>query len=1154
MNKNTLKSFARAARRKLMEQVTSKLNYVLTTDSAELRNKQNQIDELKKQIAETTKDDVIEKVAYTWFNRFAALRFMDANGYTPIKIVSPAEGFTTPELLAEAKKGHIEENLRIDRTKINDLLDGRIPARDPQNEIYQMLLVATCNAYHKIMPFMFEPINDYTELLMPDDLISQNSVLSDVVNNMTEEDCQDVEIIGWLYQYYISEKKDEVIGAKKRYTPQEIPAATQLFTPQWIVKYMVENTLGQLWLEARPHSKIRKVMEFYIEPADKNKLPLRQINSPEDLKLCDPCVGSAHILAYEFDILTKIYEEEGYDPQEIPRLILTKNLYGIEIDDRAASLASFALFMKARGYDRNFFSKPVQPNVLALQNIKFGEDELNQYVKEMGANLFTANLKQALGQFEHAKTIGSLIRPAVVSVDDILKELTSKDLGGNLFLAGTHQKVLKALKQILYLQEKYDCVITNPPYVNSGYMNETISDFVKTFYPNTKADLFACFLIRCRELSNSNGMIGFVSPYVWMFIQSYQWLRENVIENCTINNLIQLEYNAFEPACVPVCTFTLRNKSIDLNSEYIKLTDFKGHEKQPIKTLEAIQKSETDYRFTANQKDFQKIPGTPIAFWLSEKSIKAFIVGDKLESKSIIRQGCATGNNDLFVRNWHEISVIKFNTKSMSVADALNSGAKWFPYNKGGNFRKWYGNLEFVIAFDHINYKLLSNSGNNLPSKELYFKKAITWTAISSSNFSVRLHVSGSIFSNAGMVCIVDDTIFMFTIGFLSSNVAKILLEALSPTLNYNAGDIKKIPILPIQNNIQLISNSCIDIANKDWDFFETSWDFTGSPMLSSDYYRTTLNDTYNQLRAQWLEMTFEMQRFEQENNRIFIETYELKNGLTPHVPLEEITLTCNPYYRYGNNKSKEELEALLLADTMKELISYSIGCMFGRYSLDKEGLILANQGETIDDYLKVVPNPTFEPDADNIIPILEDEYFTDDIVGRFKTFLKVSFGAEHYEENLEFIEDAIGKDIRSYFVRDFYKDHIKRYKKRPIYWLFSSSNRGFNALIYMHRYRPDTVSTLLNDYVREFITKLESRRIHFNEIRLSESCSTRDRKLADKELTRIERLLKELRDYERDVLYPLAAQRIEIDLDDGVKVNYFKFGEALYPIPGLCK
>jgi len=547
MNKNALKNFARAARRKLLEQVDSKLRYVLNTDSAELRNKQKQIRELKKQLENIPETELVEKVAYTWFNRFVALRFMDANGYTPVRVVSPAPGFTMPEILMEAKKGYIDEGLNVDREKINALLDGRIPAADPQNEVYRMLLVATCNAYYKTMPFLFEPINDYTELLMPDDLLSENSILWDIVRNLSGEDCQDVEIIGWLYQFYISERKDEVFQKLRhniKIAPEDIPAATQLFTPHWIVRYMVENSVGKLWLTHHPESSLKHYMPYYVE-SDENHSLVR-INRPEEITILDPACGSGHILVYAFDLLTKIYEEEGYDPHEIPYLILSKNLYGLEIDDRAASLASFALVMKARAYYRRFLRKPVQPNVITLKNIYFTDEELEEYFKIAGSNLFTNQLKETLKLFENAQNFGSLLQPELPAVDDILQALEVKGVDNNLFLAETHKKVLTALKFIQYLQREYHCVITNPPYMGAKGMNPGLSNFVKKNYTDSKADLFSCFIERCLDATCKNGYTAMITQHSWMFLSSFEKLRQRILQNYHIDTMVHLGPRAFE--------------------------------------------------------------------------------------------------------------------------------------------------------------------------------------------------------------------------------------------------------------------------------------------------------------------------------------------------------------------------------------------------------------------------------------------------------------------------------------------------------------------------------------------------------------------------------------------------------------------------------
>lgn len=608
-------------------------------------------------------------------------------------------------------------------------------------------------------------------------------------------------------------------------------------------------------------------------------------------------------------------------------------------------------------------------------------------------------------------------------------------------------------------------------------------------------------------------------------------------------------------------------------SVFIRLVDFKDSDEKERQFFNK------ENWFTANQNDFQKIPGAPIAYWINHKYFKIFDNKTRLEEIAPVRQGFQTGDNERFLRYWYEIEKNKRKVDALSVNEAINSGLKWFPYNKGGPFRRWFGNNEFLVAFDKESYKILEKSGNCLPSRNYYFKEGITWSSLSSSIFGARYSPSGFTFSAKGACAFPKRNYLNLILALLNSSVVSKLFEFLSATLDFNVGPIKQIPIIfPDKTNlgfIEKLANSNKNISKEEWDSRETSWDFQQNELLR---HKTSgrIEDAYRNYCDYWREKFFQLHANEEELNRIFIEIYGLQDELTPEVALKDITILkeeteiIEGKSEKVEGKSWEEIVAQLhsperrealkerlkfkKAEIIKQFISYAVGCMFGRYSPDKPGLILANQGETLQDYLQQVPNPTFMPDADNIIPVLEDAYFTDDIVGRFQEFLKVSFGEAHLEENLRFIEGALGKSIRQYFVRDFYKDHVRRYKKRSIYWMFSSPKRGFNALIYMHRYRPDTVSRLLNEYLREFINKLEARQRHLKNIYLSESSSVREKKAADKELTRIERLLKELRDYERNVLYPLAARKIEIDLDDGVKVNYCKFGEALYPIPGLCK
>ena len=1167
-----LKKFAQFARRSLLEQVSAKLKLVLAENSAARRESTEAIKKLEEAIKGHGKEQVIERVAYIWFNRFCALRFMDVNRYTRIGVVSPAEGQFQPEILAEAKMGHIDEEMVHDkvRQQIFALLDGKAPSRDPQGEAYRLLVVAACNFLHRAMPFLFQRIDDYTELLMPDDLISGNSILAYTREAMTPDACEDVEVIGWLYQFYISEKKDEVFdGLKKnkKITPENIPAATQLFTPHWIVRYLVENSLGRLWLLNRPGSKLVEKMDYYIKP-EQAETDFLRIAKPEEIKICDPACGSGHMLTYAFDLLYAIYEEEGYEPVEIPEKILIHNLYGIEIDERAGELAAFALTMKARAKQRRFFNKEVKPNICVLENVHFDEGELKNYMDFVGRDLFTFQLRTTLRQFEEADNFGSLIRPDVTDVDGMLRVLESKNVSGQLFLSMTHQKVLQALRQADYLSPKYHVVIANPPYMGTKGMNERLGNYLKDSYPDAKSDLFSAFVVRCAELGQKLSHIGIMSPNVWMSLSSHEKFRSFITHKKTLTNVVELPLTGFKGATVQICAYTFENKyAPDQPANFIRLVDFKGgDEEMAARVREAVLDPSVHWLFRASASDFYVIPGQPIAYWAGKLLRESFRNGESVGEVAKPRQGMATTNNELFLRIWSEVSHSRIKFDATSESDAEESNAKWFPYNKGGPYRKWYGNFVHVVNFensgrticDYIDNTPGARVGSNgrVINREFYFKPGVTWSDIKSGGFGARLSPGGFIFDVKGSSGFPDEEDRKKVLGLLSSNLTTQYMEVLNPTVTFQVGDISRIPYK--KANVDLVIDKLIGISSDDWNSYETSWNFTNQPLQNPDYCQPTLKATYQKLRAHWREMTLEMQRLEQENNRIFIEAYGLQDELDEKVDFNQITLTCNPHYRYGKDKSEGELEALLLADTMRELVSYAVGCMFGRYALNKPGLILANQGETIEDYLNRVPDPSFPADDDNVIPMLDGDWFTDDIAERFRKFLRVAFGEEHYEENLRFVEQALnikGKrnySIRDYFLGEFYTDHVKRYKKRPIYWLFSSPKGSFNALIYMHRYRPDTVSVVLNDYLREFRTKLTSHKNHLEAVSISGSVSQGDKTKALKEIERINKMIAELEEYEREVLYPLATKQVAIDLDDGVKVNYLKLGSALKKIVGL--
>ncbi|MGI6723616.1 MAG: BREX-1 system adenine-specific DNA-methyltransferase PglX [Arcobacteraceae bacterium] len=1178
METTKLKRFASHARKLLRDTVSTKLSFVLDQNSSARRENPSAVKQLEDEISKTSKDQVVEKVAYIWFNRFVALRFMDANNYTKIKVVSPEPSQFQPSILADAKMGHIDDDIVKDaktREKIQALLSNQTPSNDPQGEAYKLLVVAACNYYNHAMPFLFEKISDYTELLMPDDLLSGDSILAYTREAMTPDVCSDVEVIGWLYQFYIAEKKDEVfdgIKKNKKVTPENIPAATQLFTPNWIVRYMVQNSLGRLWKLNNPDSKLE--MEYYIEPETKESDYLK-ISSPKELKICDPACGSGHILVYAFDLLLEIYKEAGYsDDDDIIENILTHNLYGIEIDERASELASFALTMKAAAKSsskRRFFKKQTSPNICKLEVIKFESDEIKSYMDAVGRDLFTADLQETLRQFEEADNFGSLIVPKVQNVESILKLLESKDVTKDIFLQETHTRVLGLLKQVDYLSQKYHVVVANPPYMGGKGMSDRLKKYLSDNYNDVKTDLFSAFMVRNTYLTLPKGQLGFMTPFVWMFISSYEKLREFIINQKTITSLVQLEYSGFDGATVPICTFTLENAhNPEYAGGYIKLSDFKGSENQAPKTLEAIKNKDCGWFYITSAKILKSIPGTPIAYWTSSKVSKIFNESKNIGNKFDVKLGISPGNTEKFLRLWFEVDSNNIGFNILSRNESTKNSLTWFPCNKGGVFKKWHGNQEFIInwlndGFELINYKDEKGKLLSRPQNLNYqFIENVSWSRISSGDLSFRFFNSGYLFTDSSASVFGKKNELYLLLALSNTKIIVQLIKYINPTLNYQPGDISKLPVIFPDNINNLMYdkvNNLINISKQDWDSYETSWDFTSLPLLQNDFKKVSLEESYKTLRAFWQTQVDTMKKLEEENNDIFIKAYGLEDELKPEVPLKEITLTCNPAYRYDAKKSTDELEALLLADTVKEYISYAVGVMFGRYSLDHDGLHIANQNESIEEANAKfgITNPTFEADGDNVIPILDGEWFIDDISQRFFQFVKITFGNESYEKNLDFIANALSdknknsvETIRKYFLKDFYTDHVKRYKKRPIYWLFTSPKGSFQALVYMHRYKGDTVSVILNDYLRKFINMLEGEKERSEATSIKSDAPGSEKTKALKEIESIKKMIKELKEYEKDVLYPLATEKIEIDLDDGVKVNYSKFGSALKKIVGL--
>lgn len=1149
MDTNGLKKFAQSARNLLIDQVTARLDMVLA-EGAPARREHPKATAKLEAAANSNRAQVIEHAAYTWFNRFTALRFMDVTGLTNPRVVSPADGATRPEILAEAMAGNLPDRAR---PEIAEYLNGTRPAHDGQAEAYRLLLIHACNEWHGAMPYMFERADmldraeDYTELLIPDDLLSPDSILARLRDVMTEEACQDVEIIGWLYQFYISEKKDQVFaGLKKnqKITAENIPAATQLFTPHWIVRYLVENSLGRLWLLNRPQSKLAAKMDYYIAPEEPETDFLR-ITRPEDIRICDPACGSGHMLTYAFDLLYEIYAEEGHDAAEIPGLILKHNLTGIEIDDRAGALAAFAMSMKAaaRLGRRRFLRMEEKPDIVVLQDVRFTSVEMQDVAAVVGKDLFTDELRETLGQFEQAKNFGSLIVPKLRDPAETLRVVEARDFGADLLLKEVQERVVAVLRMAEALSPKYHAVVANPPYMGWGGMNGKLQDFAKARYADSKTDLFAMFMERTLEATISHGFVGMINMQAWMFLSSFEKLRGKITSKAAIVSMAHLGERGFDTiggAVVSTTAFVLESAGDSVKSgDFLRLVSGRSEAEKSGHARKMISGPDYTGRFRVRTADILKIPGNPIAYWISNFSI---FEQDKLSKDWVSGGRLKTHDGPKYIRFMWEVS---------------SGSTRWKRVAKGGEFRRFYGNEDSIADWSENALAFYREMGG-LPPEKFWGTTGISWTKITTSSPSFRINGPHIEYDSASPTILPsDDTVAVQPIlGLLNTKVSSYLLDCLNPTMNFQVADVLALPKISLtsrnENRVAETVRHLTHLARSDWDAYETSWDFTTLPLLSTDYRDDTLEATYANLRTDWQGMTDEMQRLEEENNRIFIDAYGLADELTPGVPIEEITLTCNPAYRYGVKSSAEDREARLREDAVAEFLHYAVGCMFGRYSLDAPGLILANQGEGIEEYLARVPEPTFAPDRDNVIPVLDADWFADDIVTRARDFLRVTFGEAKFRENLAFVEAALGKDLRRWFTKDFFDYHVRRYKKRPIYWMFSSPKGSFNALIYMHRYRPDTVSVVLNQYVREFIHKLEVERTRLEKLAVDPAATPAQQTKAQKETATVIKQIAELTEWEREVVYPMAQQKIAIDLDDGVKRNYPLFAGALKLIKGL--
>ena len=1089
MDKNAIKKFAVWARTELIARVSLKgVEYGITEDNIEdanadsvggkvlTANEKKQRQALIAEINDKGYKQVMEEVAYTWFNRFSALRFMEVNGYLPshVRVFTDEENNFKPQIITEAI--HLDLD-GLDMEKVYELKDA-----EKSEELYKYLLIVQCNALNKILPGMFQKIADYTELLLPDNLLREGSVIQQMIELIPEDDWKDaVQIIGWLYQYYNSEKKDDVFAALKKnvkITKENIPAATQLFTPDWIVRYMVENSLGRLWLEGHPDVKEQLLpteeeqsayaagnrdpedtkWHYYLEEAEQEpevQIQLAEIRkeyaalTPDQLKVIDPCSGSGHILAYMFDVLMKIYESYGYTTREAVASIVENNLYGLDIDDRAAQLAYFAVMMKARQYDRRFFSRGIQLHVYAIVESNHVDKFAVDYFCNGDAKL-TAAMNIIIKELHDAKEYGSIL--TVTPQDwsalyDRFAEIT-EDI--NMSRETALRELLPLVQVAEALAQKYDVVVTNPPYMGSSGMSAKLSDYVKKNYPDSKSDLFSCFIEHGNGIIKRNRFNCMITMQSWMFLSSFEKMRAKALQTKTITNLMHMENMVMGIAFGTAVTIFRNNAVKGYKGTYnqIKLQDIENDTPKQF----PIQEN----RFAQVSTDnFSKIPGSPVAYWVSKAVLDVYSRAKLLGNIASPRTGMTTGDNNRFLRLWFEIEIPKAKFDAKDADDARTSGKKWFPYCKGGGYMRWYGYNEYLVNWENDGFEIKNNIKPNglkaasVRSESLYFKKLITWSAVTSGSFSCRLCEGGSLFDSGGSsIDVHGETLYILAI--LNSVIGQFYLDISNATINYQPGDIAGIPVVfPEGNEPTQRIEECVDIARKDWDSFETSWDFQHHPLLRKV---PTIAEAFTQWQTECDGRFNQLQANEEELNRIFIDIYGLQDELTPEVEDKDVTVR------------KADL-----GRDIRSFISYAVGCMFGRYSLDEDGLVYAG-GEW--DASKYV---SFAADKDNIIPICDDEYFEDDIVGLFVEFVKTVYGADVLDENLKFIADALGgkgqpkEVIRNYFLNDFYKDHCKIYQKRPIYWLFDSGKKnGFKALIYMHRYQPDTIARIRTDYVHE--------------------------------------------------------------------------------------
>ena len=1207
MDKVALRNFAVNAKEKMEDDIKRKLELMGITEKGtgeetvkeddylkingqefnkkEVKQREKIIEVLK--VSEKDEDfkkcfnEFVEEIAYTWFNRIIAIRFMEVNDYIPdgIRILSSdRENDREPQIIREV----FDTDLEFSNDEKNNVY--KLKEENKIEELFKFLFIKKCNKLNEILPELFEEAEDYSELLLPILINDEEGILRKLVDEVPEESFDvekegQIEVIGWLYQYYNEEKKKEVdLKTKKgkKVEQDDIPAKTQLFTPKWIVKYMVENSLGNLWLEGHPNENLEEKWKFLVKgekQEEEIEKKLEKLNENykemklEEIKIIDPCMGSGHILVYAFDVLMDIYSSLGYSNRDAVQSILENNIYGLDIDKRAYQLAYFALMMKAREYHKRIFSKKLKLNICYTRESNDINKEIIDFISN-GNNKIREELDLIYNSFLDAREYGSLIEAPKINYDEIknrLLEIENTD-SYNLFDKVKKEEIKNKFYYVIktseILSKKYEVVATNPPYMGSSMMDSKLSKYTKKNYPDSKSDMFAVFIEKCNSLTDRNGFCSMITMHGWMFLSSYERLREKMALIETLN-MVHLGTRAFDEIGGEVVQTTAwiqrKNKINNFKGSYIRLVDFPGEENKRNKFLEIVRNKDKKYYFRTTKENFEKIPGMPIGYWVNDNVRNVFVKAKGLAHYAETRLGMATADNEKFLRIWHEANILDIGFNIENREKALESKKKWFPYSKGGEFRKWYGNFENIVNWKNDGFEILNFKDSNGKIRshnynlEFIFNEGLTWSALSSSLFSIRKLPIGFLFDNSGSSLFQKEKASLnYLLFILNNKVISKFLELINSTLNYQPGNLNKIPIIykhSYNNEINLLVQQNIDISKKEWDSRETSWDFEKLSLIEGK----DLKSTFENYCSHWRDNFVQLHKNEEELNRLFIEIYELQNEMDEKIEFKDITilqeetsiiridnsiskefLTESEKYLYDRGVSLEFNKNVLI----KQFISYAVGCMFGRYSLDEEGLAFAGGEFEKNKYSK------FIPDEDNCIPITDSEYFSDDIVTRFIEFVKTVYGEETLEENLKFISQALSnkndapKDIiREYFLKNFYEDHLKRYKKRPIYWLYDAGKKnGFKALIYMHRYNEQTTAKVRIGYLHE-LQKHYERRASFLKDEIE---SNNNRKKAEQELKKIKSQLDECKQFDEKMNH-LSSEYISIDLDDGVKVNYEK-------------